>query len=284
MIIKLRNKYSKNKICKILKTSRSSIYWKNKVMHMGRYIKKDDQSILKEIKIIINKRPSYGYKRVTAMINKKRISLGLKIINKKRIYRVMSMNSLLLPKSLSNRNKGHIPTGKVMTLKSNTRWCSDGFEIKYFNGEKVYVAFSLDCCDREIISIIAKKTSLIAEDIQSLMFDSVDKRFNKNKVPRTIQWLSDRGSIYRSKDTVEVGKILNLQSCFTASYSPQSNGMVESFVKTIKRDYVYNSDCETADLVLKMLCKWIKDYNENAPHSALGMLSPMEYKKTNSGV
>ena len=47
---------------------------------------------------------------------------------------------------------------------------------------------------------------------------------------------------------------------------------------------MYNSDCETADIVLEMLYKWIKDYNENAPHSGLGMLSPMEYKKTNLGV
>ena len=55
--------------------------------------------------------------------------------------------------------------------------------------------------------------------------------------------------------------------------------MAESFVKTIKRDYVYSSDCETAEIVSEMLPKWIKDYNENAPHSALGMLNPMEYKK-----
>ena len=83
MIIKLKNKYYKNKICKILNTSRSSIYWKDKVIHVGRYIKKDDKSILKEIKIIINKRPRYGYKRVTAMINKKRIFIGLKKISKR---------------------------------------------------------------------------------------------------------------------------------------------------------------------------------------------------------
>ena len=29
---------------------------------------------------------------------------------------------------------------------SNIRWCSDGFEIGCDNGEKVRVAFALDCC------------------------------------------------------------------------------------------------------------------------------------------
>ena len=34
----------------------------------------------------------------------------------------------------------------------NRRWCSDGFEIGCDNGERVRVAFALDCCDREAMS------------------------------------------------------------------------------------------------------------------------------------
>ena len=56
--------------------------------------------------------------------------------------------------------------------------------------------------------------------------------------------------------------------------------MAESFVKTIKRDYVYQSDCDSAETVLKLLPEWFADYNNIAPHSALGMLSPIEYKES----
>ncbi len=63
------------------------------------------------------------------------------------------------------------------------------------------------------------------------------------------------------------------------AYSPESNGMAEVLVKTIKRDYVYVNDCVDPETVLKMLPDWIKDYKKNAPHSALGILSPMEYRK-----
>ena len=63
------------------------------------------------------------------------------------------------------------------------------------------------------------------------------------------------------------------------AYSPESNGMAEALVKTIKRDYVYTSDCVSPDVVLGMISAWFKDYNESAPHSALGMLSPIEYKQ-----
>ena len=71
---------------------------------------------------------------------------------------------------------------------------------------------------------------------------------------------------------------LGLKSCFTAAYSPESNGMSEAFVKTIKRDYVYVSDCYDAQTVLELIPEWIADYNESAPHSALKMMSPKQFK------
>ena len=74
--------------------------------------------------------------------------------------------------------------------------------------------------------------------------------------------------------------MIGLKSCFTKAYSPESNGMAEAFVKTIKRDYVYVNDCDTAQNVAKMLKKWIFDYNNKAPHSGLGMKSPVEYIKS----
>lgn len=277
-MIQILRTHSKRKICDVLDVARASIYWKKKELNVKRlrYFKQSDIEVLADIKLILLKRPSYGHKRVTAMINKKRKTDGLSRYNRKRIYRVMELNGLLLKKEVLLRD--HQKTGEIITLHSNTRWCSDGLEIHCFNGEKVYVAFSLDCHDREAISYVASKVPLLATDIQNLMIQSVDMRFETGKTPRDIQWLSDRGSIYRAKDTIQIGRILGLTCCFTAAYSPQSNGMSEAFVGTIKRDYVYTSDCFDADTVLEMLPGWFKDYNEEAPHSGLGMMSPLEYK------
>lgn len=242
---------------------------------MRHYVKDDDGFICDQIKPIIKIRSTYGYKRVTAMLNKHRKILNLPQVNKKRVYRVMKINGLLLPKTVTTRQ--HQPTGKVMTLHSNTRWCSDGFEIKCFNGEKVYVAFVLDTCDREAISFTAKDRPLLSEDIQEIMLNAVESRFKTGRADRKIEFLSDRGAIYRAYNVQSFARLLNLKSCFTAAYSPESNGMAEALVKTIKRDYVYVSDCENAAVVLSMINDWFEDYNKTAPHSALGMKSPIEY-------
>ena len=243
------------------------------------YEKSEDDIIFAEIKKVISIRPTYGYRRVTVMVNRQRSIEGRQKINRKRVQRIMRMNGLSLTQTMPVAKQPH--TGKVMTLFPNLRWCSDGMEIRCFNGDKVFVAFVLDCCDREAFAYIARTEPLCAEDIELLMIQSVEKRFGSMlKCPREIQWLSDRGSIYRAKSVKELGRNLNLQCCYTRAYSPESNGMAEAFVKTIKRDYVYQSDCDSAETVLKLLPEWFADYNNIAPHSALGMLSPSEYKES----
>jgi len=229
--------YPKSRVCMVLGIHPKSIYKRNKVVQMRHYKKASDQEVLGFIRPILKDRPTYGYKRVTAMISK---ATGTKH-NKKKIYRVMKINGLLLPKAETSR-KG-VKTGKVMTLHSNSRWCSDAFEIKCFNGEKVFVVFTLDTCDREVISCLPSRNPLTSDDIESLMIMSVESRFNCLKTPRLIQFLSDRGSIYRSHRVIHLARRLGLESCFTSAYSPESNGMAEALVKTLKRDYVYTNDC-----------------------------------------
>ena len=46
------------------------------------------------------------------------------------------------------------------------------------------------------------------------------------------------GSAYTARDTRLFAQALNLTPCFTPVANPQSNGMSEAFVKTLKRDYI----------------------------------------------
>jgi len=247
---------------------------------MARYYQKaEDQVILEEIRNVIAVRASYGYRRITTMVNRKRANENLAKLNRKRIQRIMQMNGLSLPQTMPEQKREH--TGKVMTLFPNLRWCSDGLEIRCFNGDKVFVAFALDCCDREAFAYVARSEPLLADDIEELMLRAVEKRFGESlRCPREIQFLTDRGAIYRAKSVQALSKHLNLKCCYTRAYSPESNGMAEAFVKTLKRDYVYQADCDCAETVLKLLPEWFADYNHVAPHSALGMRSPVEYKES----
>lgn len=182
----------------------------------------------------------------------------------------------LLP---NRRRNGRAHTGRVRRDTPNERWSSDTLEIACWNGEIVVVAFALDCCDREVLSHVAQPRDLVAGDIQRLMRGAVEARFGEGQPGRPIQWLSDNGSVYTALDTVGVAESLNLLPMTTPAYSPQSNGMSEAFVNTLRRDYIAGADLSSAEAVLEQLPAWIVDYNVEAPHSALGYRSPAAYRK-----
>ena len=77
-------------------------------------------------------------------------ALGRKTLE--HVYRIMRDHSLLLYRQGQRPLDTQRHDGKVAVEVSNTRWCSDGFELSCDNGERARVAFALDCCDREVMS------------------------------------------------------------------------------------------------------------------------------------
>ena len=196
-----------------------------------------DEELVAQIKAMIAELPTYGYRRVHAILKRQALAVGLKPPNHKRLYRVMKVRGLLLDRHAGGVERRH--DGRIAVDERNRRWCSDGFEIGCDNGEKVRVAFALDCCDREAMSFLATTAGISGSDVRDLMVAAVEHRFGRiNRLPVTIEWLSDNGSCYVAGDTRSFARDIGLEPRTTPIESPQSNGMAEAFVRTIKRDYV----------------------------------------------
>jgi putative transposase len=270
-------------VARAIGVSRSNLWDRHHGRHQGRpiqYDKAGDEQLLQSVRKICEHRGSYGYRRTTARLARDRAAMGLTPINHKRVYRVMKANDLLLPRYGKKPTRTH--DGKIITLSSNLRWCSDTFFIRCWSGEMIEVAFAMDTCDREIMAWSATTAAVTGETIRDLMAESVEQRFGRaGRVPHPIQWLSDNGPAYTASETRLFAEDLGLVPCTTPSYSPQSNGMSEAFVKTFKRDYVYLSDLPNASTVLEQLQSWFEEYNEWAPHKGLRMKSPRQYRRLN---
>lgn len=272
------------RVCETLEVARSNISEraKGKGKPRGSYKKSHDAKLLPAIRELVDLRPTYGYRRIHTLLNKRLKTEDKPCVNHKRVYRIMKQNGMLLAR-FTGKKITKLHEGKVITLKSNLRWCSDGFEIPCWNGEVVRVAFSLDCCDREIMSFVATSAWINAELVRDLMLQTMEYRFGPvDKLPHKVEWLTDNGKYYLAKDTVKFARGINLIPCTTPAYSPESNGMAEAFVKTFKRDYAYINDRPDARTVLTQLEKWFEDYNENHPHKGLKMRSPREHIRSYS--
>ncbi|WP_187642926.1 IS3 family transposase [Escherichia coli] len=246
----------------------------------------DDADVLLRIHHVIGELPTYGYRRVWALLRRQAELDGMPAINAKRIYRIMRQNALLLERKTAVPPSKRAHTGKVAVKESNQRWCSDGFEFRCDNGEKLRVTFALDCCDREALHWAVTTGGFNSETVQDVMLGAVERRFGNELPASPVEWLTDNGSCYRANETRQFARMLGLEPKNTAVRSPESNGIAESFVKTIKRDYISIMPKPDGLTAAKNLAEAFEHYNEWHPHSALGYRSPREYlrQRTSNGL
>ncbi|EPU3000624.1 IS3 family transposase [Escherichia coli] len=237
----------------------------------------DDTDVLLRIHHVIGELPTYGYRRVWALLRRQAELDGMPAINAKRVYRIMRQNALLLERKPAVPPSKRAHTGRVAVKESNQRWCSDGFEFRCDNGEKLRVTFALDCCDREALHWAVTTGGFNSETVQDVMLGAVERRFGNELPASSVEWLTDNGSCYRANETRQFARMLGLEPKSTAVRSPESNGIAESFVKTIKRDYISVMPKPDGLTAAKNLAEAFEHYNEWHPHSALGYRSPREY-------
>ncbi|GAB5106096.1 hypothetical protein EC2021H102_47030 [Escherichia coli] len=207
---------------------------------------------------VIGELPTYGYRRVWALLRRQAEFDGMPAINAKRVYRIMHQNAE--KPAVPPSKRAH--TGRVAVKESNQRWCSDGFEF---------------CCDREALHWAVTTGGFNSETVQDVMLGAVERRFGNDLPSSPVEWLTDNGSCYRANETRQFARMLGLEPKNTAVRSPESNGIAESFVKTIKRDYISIMPKPDGLTAAKNLAEAFEHYNEWHPHSALGYRSPREY-------
>jgi transposase InsO family protein len=245
----------------------------------GAYAKAGDAALLARVRSLVDQRPTYGYRRITALVNRELAVEGEALANHKRVYRVMKAHGLLLTRN-AGRRSGRLHDGKVIVIRSNLRWCSDALEFTCWNGEIVRLAFIIDAHDREIVAWRAVTgTGISGSDVRDMMLEAVEIRFGALRTPHKVEFLTDNASAYTAQDTRIFATQLGLAPCFTPVASPESNGMAEAFVRTFKRDYLRVNPVQSAASALTQIAGWIADYNDIHPHSGLRMRSPREFRR-----
>jgi len=105
------------------------------------------------------------------------------------------------------------------------------------------------------------------------------RRFSQNTVLIRcgIEFLSDNGLEYLRAGLRNFLEASGFVVCTIPIRSPESKGIAEAFFKSFKRDYVYQHPCKTFMEIAGIMPVWIHDYNTRATHSALGMISPLQF-------
>lgn len=85
----------------------------------------DDSEVLSRLNTAVAVLPTYGYRRVWAVLRRESEREGQPVVNAKRVYRIMKSHHLLLERKPADPCRKRAHKRRVAVSESNRRWCSD---------------------------------------------------------------------------------------------------------------------------------------------------------------
>ena len=102
-----------------------------------------------------------------------------------------------------------------------------------------------------------------------------DRRIEYGHTPLTLR--SDNGLVFGAKVFVKVVRRYGLDQEYITPYSPEQNGMIERFFRTLKEECLWHHRFQSRDDAFVAIAAWLDKYHTERPHSALGYLTPKEF-------
>lgn len=235
-----------------------------------------NKALLAQIKQIKTDHPLWGYRRIWSYLKYRQ---GIPV-NKKRVYRLMKEQNLIVTPQLRRIARRGPLRPKPVAHRPNLFWGIDMTKIKLHGWGWLYLCIVLDWYSKEIIGYSLSLQSKTDHWLDALQM-AVDTRF-PNGVREAVKdhklfLISDNGCQPTSQRFMMNCSILGLKQIFTTWSNPKGNSDTERVMRTIKEDIVWPYDWDNPFDFEARLAKWINDYNNDYPHQTLGDLTPAQF-------
>ena len=165
-------------------------------------------------------------------------------VNKKRIYRLMKENNLLVSKNSRNRAKRTVFRPKPKASYPNQIWGTDMTKIKLGSWGWYYLVVVLDWHTKKMVGYRLSLQSK-NKDWQEALQQAVDQCFPngiKDSLKSTLYLVSDNGCQPTSLSYMKACSDLGIKQIFTSWSNPKGNADTERVIRTLKEDLVWPYD------------------------------------------
>jgi transposase InsO family protein len=208
------------------------------------------------------KNPLEGYRRLTFMM----LDADIVAVSPSSVWRVLGQAGLLARWNGQASRKG---MGFQQPLQAHEHWHVD---VSYVNisGTFYYLCSVLDGFSRALVHWDLRESMTEAE-IEVILQRAKEK--HPEAKPRII---SDNGPQFIARDFKEFIRISGMTHVRTSPYYPQSNGKIERWHKSIKRECIRPGTPLTTEDAHRLIGEYVEHYNTVRLHSAIGYVTPAD--------
>jgi putative transposase len=206
--------------------------------------------------------PLEGYRRLALMM----LDADVVAVSPASVWRVLHNAGLLRRWNGGKSLKGR---GFVQPLKPHEHWHVD---VSYINicGTFYYLCSVMDGCSRSIVHWDIRE-AMTERDIEIIL-----QRVRELYPDATPRIISDNGPQFIARDFKEFIRIAGMTHVRTSPYHPQSNGKIERWHGTLKRECIRPGAPLSLDDAKRLVAGYVKHYNTVRLHSAIGFVTPKD--------
>jgi putative transposase len=164
------------------------------------------------------------------------------------------------------------------TEQSHERWATDVTHVILRARRLGHLTVVLDCHDRECIGWEFARRGRAKEAERALEEACLARFGTLRPTGPTPVIRSDNGLIYQSRCFRAACRDYRLCQEFITPYTPEQNGLVERFFRCLKEESVWQHVFRDLAEARQEITAWIRWYNTERPHQALGYRSPIEWR------
>ncbi|MGH7433216.1 MAG: IS3 family transposase [Candidatus Methylomirabilales bacterium] len=266
-----------NLLCRTLGVSRAGFYR----VQQGAGRPRPRQSpynaaLVQRIRTILDREETFGYRRVWAWL---RFQAGV-VVNRKTVHRIMQRHGwqcrvwhrpAVRPTPTWDRRSTVDQPDRLWATDTTKVWCGrDGWAS---------LVGILDAGSRECIGARFARQGRAIEAIDALEQGVLRRYGSFTAVPPGLRLRHDNGSIFLARRFVGTAQQLAITQEFIPRYSPEYNGVIERFFRTLKQECVWLHHFESFEEAERIITAWIDRYNTDRQHSALGYLTPRAWRE-----
>jgi len=252
---------SLRRACALLSVPRSTMGYQSRLT-----IK--DAPVLGAMRGLAAQYPRFGYRRIQVFLQRQGFVLGAD-----RAHRLWRSAGLQVPRKRPRRRVASSRPRPLAAEAGNQAWAYDFVFDACANGQQLKCLMAIDEYTRECLAID------VAGGIRSRrVIEVLAQLASTHGAPRYLR--SDNGPEFVSKAILKWLATANIDTALNDSGKPWQNGSNESFNGKLRDECLsmeWFRNRRDAKIVIE---DWRQHYNHVRPHSSLGQLTPMEFKKT----